>query len=147
VLYIYIYIYNFFLKYKNENSTLLLGHFAQISFCCLVALLCRVARLKLPNSQVYYMSTFSSCQLTLLFCYFVKLQNPFHFMDCPNELKATHKIKCFWVVQGLTVFSDLPKLLCKKMRLPLKKCVFSTCCLGLFPPHLSPPVFFVHIFL
>jgi len=53
-----------------------------------------------------------------LFCYCAKLSSPLHHVDCPNGLQAAHKFLSFYAVQGLNVFSDLPKYLPQKIGLP-----------------------------
>jgi hypothetical protein len=63
-------------------------------------------------------------------------------MDCPNELKATHKFKCFWVVQGLNVFFLPTQTFVQKNEIALKKMCFFHMLLGAFSSPLSPLLFF-----
>jgi hypothetical protein len=63
-------------------------------------------------------SQVANSRVHISICYCAKLSSPLHHVNCPNGLQAAHKFLSFYAVQGLNVFSDLPKSLPEKIGLP-----------------------------
>jgi hypothetical protein len=119
------------------NWFLLFGNFTLPS--------CKVKIVQFSNILHVHIFKLSTHIAILLFCQIAK--SLFTLWIAKMKFKLPTSLNVFGLSNIWMFFPCLPKFLCKKMRLPLKKCVFSTCCLGLSPPHLFRVFFLVHSFL